>query len=56
LPRRGIRKASDIVKVKLANAESRLLVQQMLKGEDPHLVKVKSVDIVDYLGSLATQG
>ena len=51
----GIRKAPGIVKVKLANVESRLLVQQTLKGEDPHLVKVKSADIIDYLASLATQ-
>ena len=40
--------------MKLANVESRLLVQQTLKGEDPHLVKVKNVDIIDYLAHLAT--
>ena len=51
----GIRKAPGIVKVKLANVESRLLLQQTLKGEDPHLVKVKNVDIIDYLAHLATQ-
>ena len=51
----GIRKAPGIVKVKLANVESRLLVQQTLKGEDPHLVKVKNADIVDYLANIAMQ-
>ncbi len=51
----GIRKASGIVKVKLANVESRLLVQQTLKGDDPHLVKVKSADIVEYLANLVMQ-
>jgi len=51
----GIRMTSGIVKVKLANVESRLLVQQSLKGEDPHLVKVKNVDIIDYLAHLATR-
>ena len=50
----GIRHAPGIVKVKLANVESRLLVQQTPKGEDPHLVKVKNVDIIDYLAHLAT--
>jgi len=50
----GIRHAPGIVKVRLANVESRLLVQQTLKGEDPHLVKVKNVDIIDYLAHLAT--
>jgi hypothetical protein len=51
----GIKKAPGIVKVKLANVESRLLVQQTLRGEDPHVVKVKSADIYDYLATLATQ-
>ena len=51
----GIKKAPGIVKVKLANVESRLLVQQTLRGEDPHVVKVKAADIYDYLATLATQ-
>src|SRR5262252_5417814 len=51
----GIRRAPGIVKVKLANVESRLLVQQTQMGEDPHLVKVKNVDIIDYLAHLATR-
>jgi hypothetical protein len=51
----GIHKAQGIVKVKLVNVESRLLVQQTLKGEDPHLVKVKNADIIDYLAHLATR-
>jgi hypothetical protein len=50
----GIRKAPGIVKVKLANVESRMLVQQTLRGENPHVVKVKTADIVDYLVFLAT--
>jgi hypothetical protein len=50
----GIKKAPGIVKVKLANVESQLLVQQTLRGEDPHVVKVKTADIVDYLVFLAT--
>ncbi|WP_119303717.1 hypothetical protein [Dongia deserti] len=52
----GIKKASGIVKVKLANVESQLLVQQTLRGEDPHVVKVKTADIYAYLANLATQG
>ena len=51
----GIKKAPGIVKVKLANVESRLLVQQTLRGEDPHVVKVKAADIYAYLATLATQ-
>src|SRR5215813_8262951 len=50
----GIKKAPGIVKVKLANVESRLLVQQTLKGETPHVVKIKTADIIDYLINLAT--
>jgi hypothetical protein len=41
--------------VRLANVESPLLVRQTLKGEDPHLVNVKNVDIIDYLDHLATR-
>ncbi|HEX6119722.1 MAG TPA: hypothetical protein VFZ03_09765 [Dongiaceae bacterium] len=50
----GIRKAPGIVKVKLANVESRMLVQQTLRGETPHVVKPKTADIIDYLVGLAT--
>jgi hypothetical protein len=52
----GIKKATGIVKVKLANVESQLLVQQTLRGEDPHVVKVKAADIYNYLANLAAQG
>jgi hypothetical protein len=51
----GIKKAPGIVKVKLANVESQLLVQQTLRGEDPHVVKVKVADIYNYLANLASQ-
>ena len=50
----GIKKAPGIVKVKLANVESRMLVQQTLRGETPHVVKPKTADIIDYLVGLAT--
>lgn len=50
-----IKNAPGIFKVKPANVESQLLVQQALKGEDPHVVKVKTADIVGYLIALATQ-
>ena len=50
----GIKKAPGIVKVKLANVESRLLMEQTLRGENPHVVKVKTADIVDHLIKLAT--
>jgi hypothetical protein len=50
----GIKKAPGIFKVKLANVESRILVQQTLRGETPHVVKVKAADIIDYLVGLAT--
>jgi len=50
----GIKKAPGIFKVKLANVESRMLVQQTLRGETPHVVKIKTADIIDYLGGLAT--
>ena len=50
----GIKKASGIFKVKLANVESRILVQQTLRGETPHVVKIKAADIIDYLVGLAT--
>ena len=50
----GIRKAPGIIKVKLANVESRMLVQQTLRGEAPHVVKPKTADIIDYLVHLAT--
>jgi hypothetical protein len=50
----GIRKAPGIVKVKLANVENRLLMEQTLRGENPHPVKVKTADIVDHLIKLAT--
>src|SRR5262245_37161093 len=52
----GIRKAPGIVKVKLANVESQLLLQQTLRGETPHVVKVKTADIYAYLAILAAQG
>ncbi len=52
----GIKKAPGIVKVKLANVESQLLVQQTLRGEAPHVVKVKAADIYAYLANLAAQG
>jgi hypothetical protein len=52
----GIKKAPGIVKVKLANVESQLLVQQTLRGEDPHVVKVKTADIYAYLATLGAQG
>ena len=52
----GIKKAPGIVKVKLANVESQLLVQQTLRGEDLQVVKVKAADIYAYLANLATQG
>lgn len=50
----GIKKAPGIFKVKLANVESRILVQQTLRGETPHVVKIKATDIIDYLVGLAT--
>ena len=50
----GIKKAPGIVKVKLATVESRLLMEQTLRGENPHVVKVKTTDIVDHLVKLAT--
>jgi hypothetical protein len=50
-----IKNAPGIFKVKPANVESQLLVQQALKGEDPHVVKVKTADIVGYLIAMATQ-
>jgi hypothetical protein len=50
----GIKKAPGIFKVKLANVESRLLVEQTLRGETPHVVKIKTADIIDYLVKLAT--
>jgi hypothetical protein len=50
-----IKNTTGIFKLKIANVESQLLVQQALKGEDPHLVKVKSTDIALYLLNLATQ-
>lgn len=52
----GIKKAPGIVKVKLANVESQLLVQQTLRGESPHVVKVKAADIYAYLATLGSQG
>jgi hypothetical protein len=52
----GIRKAPGIVKVKLANVESQLLLQQTLRGENPHVVKVKAAEIHAYLATLAAQG
>ena len=50
-----IKQAPGIFKVKLANVESHLLLQQTLRGETPHVVKVKTTDIIDYLAKLATQ-
>lgn len=50
-----IKHATGIFKVKPANVESQLLVQQAFKGEDPHLVKIKTADIVSYLISCATE-
>jgi hypothetical protein len=50
-----IKNTTGIFKLKIANVESQLLVQQALKGEDPHLVKVKSADIAVYLLNLAAQ-
>lgn len=52
----GIKKAPGIVKVKLANVENQLLMQQTLRGENPHVVKVKTADIIGYLASLGAQG
>jgi hypothetical protein len=49
-----IKKAPGIFKIKLANVESRLLVEQTLRGETPHVVKVKTADIIDHLVKLAT--
>jgi hypothetical protein len=51
-----IKNTAGIFKVRIANVESQLLVQQALKGEAPHLVKVKSADIALYLLDLAAQG
>ncbi|HWA48621.1 MAG TPA: hypothetical protein VG742_10125 [Dongiaceae bacterium] len=51
-----IKNTTGIFKLKIANVESQLLVQQALKGEDPHLVKVKAADIALYLLNLAAQG
>jgi hypothetical protein len=50
----GIKKAPGIVKVKVANVENHLLMQQTLRGENPHVVKVKTADIIGYLVHLAT--
>jgi|SRR5690349_2816997 hypothetical protein len=50
-----IKNTTGIFKLKIANVESQLLVQQALKGEDPHLVKVKAADIALYLLNLAAQ-
>jgi hypothetical protein len=50
-----IKNTSGIFKLRIANVESQLLVQQALKGEDPHLVKVKGADIAVYLLNLAVQ-
>jgi hypothetical protein len=50
-----IKNTIGIFKLRIANVESQLLVQQALKGEDPHLVKVKSADIAVYLLNLAAQ-
>jgi hypothetical protein len=52
----GIKKAPGIFKVKLANVENQLLMQQTLRGETPHVVKVKVADIYNYLANLAAQG
>ena len=48
-----IKNTRGIFKLRIANVESQLLVQQALKGEDPHLVKVKGADIALYLLNLA---
>lgn len=48
----GIKKAPGIVKVKLANVESR--DAGAADAARPHVVKVKTADIVDYLIGLAT--
>lgn len=50
-----VKGTTGIFKVKLANVESQLLMQQTLRGETPHVVKVKTADIVDYLINVATQ-
>lgn len=50
-----IKNTRGIFKLRIANVESQLLVQQALKGEDPHLVKVKNADIALYLLNLAAQ-
>lgn len=50
-----IKNTSGIFKLRIGNVESQLLVQQALKGEDPHLVKVKGADIALYLLNLAAQ-
>jgi hypothetical protein len=50
-----LKNTAGIFRLRIANVESQLLVQQALKGEDPHLVKVKSADIALYLLNLATQ-
>ncbi len=50
-----IKNAPGIFKVKPANVESQLLVQQTLKGEELRVVKVKTADIVGYLIACATQ-
>jgi hypothetical protein len=50
-----IKNTTGIFKLRIAHVESQLLVQQALKGEDPHLVKVKNADIALYLLNLATQ-
>ena len=51
-----VKNTAGIFKVKIANVESQLLVQQALKGEAPHLVKVKSAAIAVYLLDVATRG
>lgn len=51
-----LKNTTGIFKVKIANVESQLLVQQALKGEAPHLVRVKTADIALYLLNLAAQG
>ena len=48
-----IKNTRGIFKLRIANVESQLLVQQALRGEDPHLVKVKGADIALYLLNLA---
>lgn len=50
-----LKNTAGIFKVKIANVENQLLMQQALKGEDPHLVKVKTADIALYLLNLAAQ-